>query len=205
MTEQALFFTYGEREINYLKSKDACLAKVIDRIGYVERKIDTDLFSSVIHHIIGQQVSTKAHHTVWQRMSDYLGTVTPVEIDKVSVQELQSFGMTYKKAEYIKSFSEKVTSGEFALDSVKQMTDGEAIAALTSLKGIGVWTAQMILLHCLQRPDIISYDDLAIRRGMEAVYHKEIDTEFFETCRKRLSPYGSVASLYFWAVSKEQQ
>jgi len=88
------------------------------------------------------------------------------------------------------------------LDAVEHMTDEEAIAALSSLKGIGVWTAEMILLFCLRRPNILSFDDLAIRRGMASVYHrKDIDRKLFETIRKRLSPCCSVASLYFWAVA----
>ena len=82
------------------------------------------------------------------------------------------------------------------------MNDEDAIRALSSLKGIGVWTAEMILLFCLQRPDIFSYDDLAIRRGLRMVYHhREIDRERFERYRRRFSPYGSVASLYLWAVA----
>ena len=93
-------------------------------------------------------------------------------------------------------------SFNFDLDDVEHMTDEEAIAALFSLKGIGVWTAEMILLFCLRRPNILSFDDLAIRRGMASVYHrKDIDRKLFETIRKRLSPCCSVASLYFWAVA----
>ena len=77
-----------------------------------------------------------------------------------------------------------------------------AIEALRALKGIGVWTAEMILLFCMQRPDIFSYDDLAIRRGLRMVYrHRRIDRPLFERYRRRFHPYGSVASLYLWAVS----
>lgn len=82
------------------------------------------------------------------------------------------------------------------------MPDEEAVEALSSLKGVGVWTAEMILLFCMQRPDILSFGDLAIQRGMRMVYHhRKIDKKLFEKYRRRLSPYGSTASLYFWAVS----
>ena len=82
------------------------------------------------------------------------------------------------------------------------MPDDEAIKALSSLNGIGVWTAEMILLFCMQRPNILSYGDLAIHRGMRMVYHhRKIDRKLFEKYRRRLSPYCSVASLYFWAVA----
>ena len=82
------------------------------------------------------------------------------------------------------------------------MPDDEAIKALSSLNGIGVWTAEMILLFCMQRPNILSYGDLAIHRGMRMVYHhRKIDRKLFEKYRRRLSPYCSVASLYFCAVA----
>lgn len=61
-------FEYGQKEIEYLKSKDKKLAACIERIGHIKRAVDTDLFSSVVHHIIGQQISTKAQATIWQRM-----------------------------------------------------------------------------------------------------------------------------------------
>lgn len=68
-----MYFAYGENEISYLKSKDEKLAEVIEKIGMIERETDTDLFSSVIHHIIGQQISTKAQATIWQRMQGRSG------------------------------------------------------------------------------------------------------------------------------------
>ncbi len=81
-------------------------------------------------------------------------------------------------------------------------SDEEAIKELSSLQGIGVWTAEMILLFCMQRPNVLSFGDLAIQRGMRMVYHhRKIDRKLFEKYRRRLSPYCSVASLYFWAVA----
>lgn len=163
-----MYFAYGQTETDYLKAKDSRLAAVIDRLGHINRTVDTDLFSSVVHHIIGQQ----------------------------------SLGMTFRKAEYITDFAEKIRSGAFNLESVKYMSDADAIRALSSLKGIGVWTAEMILLFCLQRPNVFSYDDLAIQRGLRMVYHhRKIDRKLFEKYHRRFSPYCSVASLYLWEVS----
>lgn len=193
---------YGEKEISYLKSKDAKLAEVIDTLGFVEREIDTDLFSAVVHHIIGQQISTKAQATIWQRMQDALGQVNAETILSAGVSNLQALGISFRKAEYITDFARKVHTGEFNIEAVSQMSDTDAISALSSLKGIGVWTAEMILLFCMQRPDIFSYDDLAIQRGLRMVYHhRRIDRKLFEKYRRRFSPYCSVASLYLWAVS----
>lgn len=197
-----MIFAYGETELSYLKKKDAKMAAVIEQVGMVQRQADPDLFSSVIHHIIGQQISTKAQATIWGRMQDALGTVDAAHILDAGVDTLQALGMTFRKAEYITDFAGKIEAGAFDLEAVSHMPDQEAIAALVELKGIGVWTAEMILLFCLQRPDIFSYDDLAIQRGLRMVYHhRSIDRKRFEMYRRRFSPYGSVASLYLWAVS----
>ena len=197
-----MYFEYGEKELSYLRQKDKRLCEVIDRIGPIERTVDTDLFSAVVHHIIGQQISTKAQATIWQRMQDALGGVNAETILAAGVPKLQSLGMTFRKAEYITDFAEKVHTGAFDLDAVEHMSDEDAIGALSSLKGIGVWTAVMILLFCMQRPDIFSYDDLAIQRGLRMVYHhRSIDRQRFEKYRRRFHPYCSVASLYLWAVA----
>lgn len=96
----------------------------------------------------------------------------------------------------------KVKNGTFDLQGIWNKPDNEVIAELSGLKGIGVWTAEMILLFCMQRPNVFSYGDLAILRGMRMVYHhRKIDRNLFEKYRRRLSPYCSVASLYFWAVA----
>lgn len=195
-------FAYGETEVSYLRRKDKRLCAVIDRIGHIDRAVDTDLFSSVIHHIIGQQISTKAQATIWQRMQDALVKVNAETILAAGIPKLQALGMTFRKAEYITDFAEKVHTGAFDLEGIWQKSDEEAIRELSSLKGIGVWTAEMILLFCMQRQDVLSCDDLAIQRGLRMVYHhRKIDRGLFEKYRRRFSPYGSVASLYLWAVS----
>lgn len=197
-----MYFCYGEREVEYLKAKDERLGEVIEKIGHVDREVDTDLFSSVVHHIISQQISTKAQATIWARIKAQFGEVNAESISTTDIDTLQSLGMTFRKAEYIKDFAEKVKTGEFALQEISQLSDNEAIRALASLKGIGVWTAEMILLFCLQRPNIFSFDDLAIQRGLRMVYHhRKIDRKLFEKYRRRYSPYCSVASLYLWAVA----
>ena len=197
-----MYFEYGEAELSYLRQKGKRMCGVIDRVGHVERTVDTDLFSAVVHHIIGQQISMKAQATIWQRMHDALGDVNAETIIAAGVPQLQALGMTFRKAEYITDFAQKVHSGAFDLDAVEHMSDEDAIRALSSLKGIGIWTAEMILLFCMQRPDIFSYDDLAIQRGLRMVYrHRAIDRKLFEKYRRRFSPCCSVASLYLWAVS----
>ena len=195
-------FPYGETEIAYLRARDLKLGAAMERIGPIHREVDPDLFSSVIHHIIGQQISTKAQATIWKRMRDEFGVVDAAAVLGAGVEKLQSFGMTFRKAEYITDFARKIESGEFDLEGIRQRPDDEAIRELSGLKGVGVWTAEMILLFCMQRPDVFSYDDLAIQRGLRMVYHhRKIDRKLFEKYRRRFSPYCSVASLYLWAAA----
>ena len=197
-----MYFEYGETETSYLCNKDARLKDVIERIGHVDRNVDPDLFSSVVHHIIGQQISTKAQATIWLKIRNELGVVNAESILDAAPEQLQSLGLTFRKVDYIRDFSRKVHSGEFDLEAVKTMSDEDAIQALVALRGIGVWTAEMILLFCLQRPNILSYDDLAIQRGLRMVYHhRNITRKLFEKYRRRFSPYCSTASIYLWAVS----
>jgi len=146
-----MYFQYGETEINYLKRKDKKLAWAIEQIGRIERKLDANLFAAVVRHIVGQQISSKAQATVWARLEARLKVVTPFTVYAASAQELQALGMSLRKAEYIKDFADKIVSGDFDLQAVEQMSDAEAITALSSLKGIGKWTAEMILLFCQRR------------------------------------------------------
>lgn len=196
------FFPYGDKEVDYLKSRDKKLARVIDQIGHIYRKGDDDLFTAVVHHIIGQQISSKAQKSIWRNINNRLGVINEGTIIDLGREELQGFGITWRKADYILDFACKVKNKEFDLGKIPSMTDGEALEYLSSLKGVGIWTAEMILLFCLKRPDILSFGDLAIVRGIRMVYgHREVPKERFERYRKRFSPHCSVASLYFWAVA----
>ena len=197
-----MYFQYGEKEIAYLKQKDPKLGDVIDQVGMVKRAVDPDLFSSVVHHIVGQQISTKAQATIWKRVQDDRGIVQADTILDAGVTHLQSLGMSFRKAQYIVDFAERVKSGAFDLTGIYHKSDEEAIQDLMSLRGIGLWTAEMILLFCMQRPNVLSYGDLAIHRGIRMVYHhRQVSRSLFEKYRRRFSPYCSVASLYLWAVA----
>jgi DNA-3-methyladenine glycosylase II len=195
-------FRYGNKEIEYLKSRDRRLGEVIDRIGQIRWAVEPDLFSAIVQNIVAQQISGKAAESILARVGGLLGEITPKAVAKTDVQAFRTCGVSQRKAEYIKDFAAEVVSGEFDLSAVAKLPDAEVIAALSSLRGIGVWTAEMLLLFTLQRPDVLSYGDLGIHRGMRMVYrHRKITKALFEKYRCRLSPCGSVASLYFWKVA----
>ena len=198
----AVYFAYGGREMDYLKSRDRKLGEAIDRIGFITWQTEPDLFKAVVYSIVAQQISGKAAETVYNRLSALVGELTPKSLTSMDAERIQKCGMSMKKATNILDFARKVHTGEFDIAALSSLSDDEVVARLSSLRGIGVWTAEMLLLFTLQHPDVLSRLDFGILRGMRMVYrHRKITKEMFERCRRRLSPCGSVASLYFWKVA----
>jgi len=195
------FFKYGETEINHLKKKDKKLGAVIDHIGIIKRPINTDAFSSLIESIVSQQISSKAATSVCQKLHDLCG-MDAERLAVMTVEEIQSCGMSMRKASYVKGIVDAVNDGSLNINGIAYMSDNEIIQTLTAFKGVGIWTAEMLLIFSLMRPNVVSYGDLAIRRGMMRLYNlKELPKDRFERYAKRYSPHGSVASLYLWHIS----
>ena len=196
------YFAYGTTETDYLCRKDKRLARVIERVGPIRREVRPDLFDALMHAIVGQQIATKAQQTVWNRLVQSLGEVTPATVDRMEAEALQRLGLSFRKVGYMKGAARKALLGELDVEALRHMDDASVCAALCQLEGVGVWTAEMLMLFSLQRPDVFSFGDLAIHRGLRMVYrHKVVSRERFEVYRRRFSPCGSVASLYLWAVA----
>lgn len=202
MQVKTKYFNYGQTEINYLKKADPVLGEAMDRMGKIQRVIIPDLFPALIYAIVGQLISVKTAQTVWQKMQDKFGEVTPHYIASQTANSIQSCGITMKKAICIKDISETIAQGKLNLNELHSLSDSEIIKRLTLLNGIGKWTAEMLLINSMERPDVVSWGDLAIRRGMCKLYGlKKISKEQFEENRNRYSPYGSTASIYLWQIS----
>lgn len=195
-------FVYGEKEIDYLKKVDPKLGAIIDEIGPIERKVIPDLFTSLVHSIVGQQISTKAADTVWKRVVERFGDIRPETMHNASLEEIQQCGMSMRKANYIRNTAAKVFSGEFDIDELYTFSNEEVIGKLCELNGIGIWTAEMTLIFCMQRTNIMSWGDLGIQRGLRMLYrHRKIDKKLFQKYKRIYSPYASVASLYLWEIA----
>lgn len=199
-----IYFQYGEKEIEYLKKKDKKLSAAIDRIGFIMREITPDPFEALVSSIVGQQISSKAAETVWNRFCQLFSDITPENMIKTSDEAIQKCGMTMKKVGYIKGIADAAIKRDIDFNALADLSDEEIIKKLSSLHGVGVWTAEMLLIFSLNRLNVVSYKDLAIRRGMMNLYGlKDLTKEQFERYKKRYSPYGSVASLYLWQLSHE--
>jgi len=195
------YFEYGETELAHLRKKDKKLGVAIDRIGMIQREVNPNLFASLVESVIGQQISNKAATTVCRRLDELCG-MDSHRLHALSMEEIQACGMSMRKASYIKNIAEAAVNKVIDFDTLPEKSDEEIIKALTAIKGIGVWTSEMLLIFSLMRPDVVSYGDLAIRRGMMNVYSlKKLPKEKFMRYAKRYAPYGSVASLYLWASS----
>lgn len=198
------YYKYGEKEVNYLKSKCEKMAEAINRIGMIERPVLPHPFQALISSIISQQISTKAAATVKTRLSDLIGDISAENILKASHESIQSCGMSNRKVTYIRGIAEAAQSGSIKFDKLHELGNEEIIKKLTALNGIGIWTAEMLMIFSLSRPNIISYGDLAIRNGIIYLYGLDsLSKKEFEVYRQRFSPYNTVASLYFWVLAKE--
>lgn len=200
-----MHFEYGEEEIAHLKERDSRLSKVIDFVGTIREPINEDIFSALVYHILGQQISAHVQDIIYERVESGIGEITPENILEFGRENLRAQGMSYRKADTILSIAEKVISKEIDLSLLEEMSDDDVIRYLSQLKGIGTWTAEMILMFSLKRPNVFTFLDIALKRGLKMIYGEErIDRKRFEEFRERFSPYCSVASLYIWAIGEKK-
>lgn len=198
------FFRYGAAELAYLKSKDKILGIAIEEIGAIQRPIIPNPFVGLISSIVSQQISKKAAQTVWNRFVRLVGSVKPETIAKTDLAAIQACGMSTRKAGYILGVAQAALAGEVDFASFPALSDEKIISLLSALPGVGIWTAEMLLIFSLCRPDVLSYHDLAIRRGMMNLYgYRELPRKTFEKHRRIYSPHCSVASLYLWELSHQ--
>lgn len=160
-----------------------------------------DLFWALVESIVSQQLAVKAADAIFRRVEALLGEVTAERLLAVDVDELRACGLSGRKIEYLRGIAEAKISGAIDFEGLAEKSDAEVIAELVKLKGVGVWTAEMLLIFALGRPDVLSFKDLGIRRGIMMLNHlDDLTEEGFEIYRKRYSPYGTLASLYLWRV-----
>lgn len=162
-----------------------------------------DVFQALLHAIAGQQVSSRAQETVWRRLEAALGEPTPKAVLGAGAEALRGCGLSARKAAYMLSAAETFGSGRIDAALLERLPDAEVVRVLTTLPGVGVWTAQMLLLFSLRRPDVMCYEDYGLRNGCRLLLGLEtIDRAAFQAFHARCSPYGSTASLYLWEVNR---
>lgn len=195
-------FPCGEDALAALKRRDKRLGRVMERLGPIRRGVEPDLFTALVDSVIAQQISGRAAQTISDRLHGMVGTFTPQGLMEADPALIQQCGLSQRKVSYIQGIAREVASGGLDLEALRHASDDELVQRLSSLNGIGVWTAEMLMIFSLCRPDVLSWGDLGIRRGMALLYgDRELTRERFERRRKRYSPYGSVVSLYLWSLA----
>jgi len=197
---------YDEKALMHLKNVDPLLGYYIDKYGFITINRNPNVFETIVSSIISQQLSMKAAQTIEGRFVHLVGTIEPDKILVQSEESLRACGLSRPKIRYITELSQKVLAKAMNLDDLETLTDEELILRLVSLNGIGRWTAEMLAMFSLGRLDIFAYDDLALKKAVMKVQgYKTFSKLRYERLKKKYSPYGTVASLYYYAVNDREK
>ena len=193
--------------LEQLRRSDPVMRGLVDEHGPLDeeqrrRGRPLEPYGALVRSIVGQQLSTKAARSIYERLTALFDgrTPTPAELLAADPEEVRSVGLSRPKVAYLRSLAEHVESGELELARLSELSDEDVSAQLTAVKGVGQWTADMFLIFHLGRPDVLPVGDLGIRRAVERAYDlPEIPdaarlTEIGEPWR----PNRSLASLYLW-------
>jgi DNA-3-methyladenine glycosylase II len=190
------------RGVQHIRERDSVLAKVADRVGPFSLQLEPDVFTSMVRSILAQQISTAAARSIYKRLLTTLadGENLLQALGQSSVDQLRSCGISPQKARYLSDLAEKVNSGVVRLNDLHVMSNEEVILELTRVKGIGVWTVQMLLIFSLGRLDVFPGADLGIRTAIKKLYRKPtLPTPTQLRKFERLwQPYATIASWYCW-------
>lgn len=189
------------KAVTHLKKADPVLAKIIRSVGPYAMEYRPPVFDSLVRSIVFQQVSGSVARVIYGRLNDALGqNVTPSAVLALTPEQMRKCGLSAAKVKYIRDLAEHSFDGRLDFSLLPEATDDEVIVALTKVKGIGVWTAQMFLMFALERPDVLPTGDLGIRKAMQLAYGLDElpkPPEMHEIAAP-WKPYCSVASWYLW-------
>lgn len=187
--------------LEHLK-KDRIMLSIIKSCTIKECPNSVSFFQDVVETILGQQLSGKAADTIINRFKAKFKPgkfPTAKQILALPEEQIRECGTSWAKVKYIKNFSEAYLSGALKEENLREMEDQQVILELTKVKGIGKWTAEMILIFTLRRPDIFSTGDQGLKNAMVKHYGVKIaDLKKMEEIAAKWSPHRSLASRYLW-------
>ncbi len=193
--------------MEHLLGADAVMAALVEAHGKLDeeeraRARPSDAYGALLRSIVGQQLSTKAARTIYERLTGLYdgGAPSPQQILDTDPDELRAVGLSRAKAKYLRSLAEHVLSGDLELERLTKLPDDEVSEQLTAVKGLGQWTADMFLIFHLRRPDVLPVGDLGIRRAAQLSYGLEElpDPAELEKIAEPWRPHRSLACLYLW-------
>ena len=189
---------------SYLAQHDAQLAPVIARAGLCKIVPHQDYYRALTRSIIGQQLSVKAAASIERQFRELFGGEFPLPATLLTktVEELRPAGLSKQKASYIRDLAQHVVDGKVQFNHLDDMSNGEIIAELTDVKGVGEWTVHMFLMFCMGRPDVLAHGDLGIRNGIQKLYGLDqppSPTQVQAIAKEHhWHPYETVACWYVW-------
>lgn len=186
----------------HLRQADARLAAIIDRVGSYELTLTRNPFCALVGSIVQQQVSMSAGAAIQRRLRALCphGRITPGALLSLKEGELRGAGLSRQKVGYVRNVAEAFSTRTLTAARLRRMSDDEVIAATTALKGVGRWTAEMLLIFCLDRPDVWPVDDFgvkaAVRRflNLEELPKRQVLLDLAEPWR----PHRTCAAWYLW-------
>jgi len=183
------------------------MARLVDRIGPLEpeqrkRGRPADAYGALVRSITGQQLSTKAARTIYERVAGLYGgqTPTPEQIIATDPDELRAAGLSRAKAAYLRDLAEHIVDGDLPVNDLAELPDEEVYATLSAVKGLGRWTVDMFMMFHLGRPDVLPVGDLGVRRAIQVEYGlvQLPKPAEMERIAEQWRPHRSLASLYLW-------
>jgi len=189
---------------SHFKKYDPILFSLVENspIEQLTPRLPKEYFVSLCREIIGQQLSGRVADVIFSRFEDLFRTkvITPKEILRVSHETLRGIGMSRAKVRYVKDLAEKVDSHSLDLGALTDMSEGEVIAVLTEINGVGPWTAEMFLMFTLGREDVFSYGDLGLKKAIKELYglKKDPTKKEMERLSGKWKPYRTYAALALW-------
>ncbi len=190
--------------INHLK-QDIILSPIVDEISIVIHDNQKTVFEILTKSIVSQQLSTSAAATIYGRFLGLLGedNVLPEMVLAQSIESLRSVGLSFAKAQYVRNVAEYFKETNRSEELWYSMSDAEIIQSLTTIKGVGKWTVEMLLIFGMQREDVLPLDDLIIKNTMLSLYginpKDKNAVQYLNEVADNWRPYRSYACRYLWA------
>jgi len=187
-------------DLDALAAVEPAFARALDRVGYPAPRVRERGYATLMRTIVGQQVSVASADAVWRRLGEVLGDAAdPALAAAATDEQLRAAGLSRQKAAYARSLADEVLSGRLPLDALPA-DDEAAVAALTRVKGIGRWSAEVYLLFAEARPDVWPAGDLAVQLetgrilGLDARPNEALTRTLAEPWR----PYRGAAAIFTW-------
>tara|TARA_B100001142_G_scaffold119405_1_gene121454 strand:- start:336 stop:959 length:624 start_codon:yes stop_codon:yes gene_type:complete len=190
---------YWEEGKKNLMEVDFKIKEIIDKYEYPSLTTRDDMFFTLIRSIVGQQISVKAADTVWEKLVNKAQEIRPEIIFGMDKIEMRNCGLSERKVEYMKSASEKWINGYDEIDW-NNLSNEMVINKLIEIRGIGIWTAEMILIFTLMRPDVFPMGDIGAIRALEKIYNKgeRMTKKEIEEVAITWKPWRTIATWYLW-------